>query len=246
MYNTNVNILENRPKQMIGKLILIVDDKFSVTRLVSEYLKSKGFETLIAHDGKQALTEARINKPDLILLDIMMPHMDGFEFIKTYRKEKNIPIILLTAKVEETDKVIGLGIGADDYITKPFSMAELVARIEAVLRRSDHSLAPDQTLSYGPLSINPDKFEVHLDTNEVTLTPTEFQILLTLAQNPGRVYTREQLLREIQGEAYDSLEKTVNVHIRNLRVKIEADPSDPQYIQTVFGVGYKFSDSYNQ
>jgi two-component system alkaline phosphatase synthesis response regulator PhoP len=242
MYNTNITIQEQEPNLMNGKLILIVDDKFSVTRLVSEYLQSKGFETLIAHDGKQALTEARINQPDLILLDIMMPHMDGFEFIKTYRKESNTPIILLTAKVEETDKVIGLGLGADDYVTKPFGMAELVARIEAVLRRSDPSLVSNQVLSFGALSIDPEKFEVRIDDKVVTLTPTEFQILLTLAQNPGRVFTREQLLCEIQGDTYDSLEKTINVHIRNLRVKIEKDPSNPHYIQTVFGVGYRFAE----
>lgn len=242
MYNTNIIIQEQKPNLMNGKLILIVDDKFSVTRLVSEYLQSKGFETLIAHDGKQALTEARINQPDLILLDIMMPHMDGFEFIKTYRKESNTPIILLTAKVEETDKVIGLGLGADDYVTKPFGMAELVARIEAVLRRSDPSLVSNQVLSFGALSIDPEKFEVRINDKVVTLTPTEFQILLTLAQNPGRVFTREQLLCEIQGDTYDSLEKTINVHIRNLRVKIEKDPSNPHYIQTVFGVGYRFAE----
>ncbi len=231
---------------MTGKLILIVDDKFSVTRMVAEYLQSKGYETLIAHDGKQALTEARINHPDLILLDIMMPHMDGFEFIQTYRKEYNKPIILLTAKVEETEKVIGLGLGADDYVTKPFGMAELVARIEAVLRRSSSNPAPNQALSFGPLSIDPEKFEVRFNQNEIALTPTEFQILLTLAQNPGRVFTREQLLCEIQGEAYDSLEKTINVHIRNLRVKIEVNPSKPQFIQTVFGIGYRFSENINQ
>ncbi len=243
MYNETGTIHDTMSKQMIGKLILIVDDKFSVTRLVSEYLQSKGFKTLIAHDGNQALTEARINHPDLILLDIMMPHMDGFEFIKTYRKENNTPIILLTAKVEETDKVIGLGLGADDYVTKPFGMAELVARIEAVLRRSDPGMASTQVLTFGSLHIDPEKFEVRIEDKEVTLTPTEFQILLTLAQNPGRVFTREQLLCEIQGEAYDSLEKTINVHIRNLRVKIETDPSKPHYIQTVFGVGYRFTES---
>lgn len=226
-----------------NKLVLIVDDKFSVTRLISDYLSSKGYRTVTAWDGNQALTEARINQPDIILLDIMMPHMDGFEFIKTFRKESNTPIILLTAKIEESDKVIGLDLGADDYVTKPFGMAELVARIEAVLRRSTPSPNQNQVLNYGELKIDLEKFEVKLNDKEITLTPTEFRLLSMLAQNPGRVFTREQLLREIQGEAYDSLEKTINVHIRNLRVKIEEDPSNPKYIQTVFGVGYRFTEN---
>ncbi|MCB2202594.1 response regulator transcription factor [bacterium] len=228
---------------MTGKQILIVDDKFSVTRLVSEYLQSKGFETLIAYDGNQALTEARIHHPDLILLDIMMPHMDGFEFIKTYRKETNTPIILLTARVEESDKVVGLGLGADDYVTKPFGMAELVARIEAVLRRSDPARSTDQAIHTGELTIDTEKFEIRKGDDTISLTPTEFNLLLVLASNPGRVFTREQLLSEVQGASYESLEKTINVHIRNLRVKIESDPSNPKYILTVFGVGYRFAEN---
>lgn len=226
---------------MSDQLILIVDDKFSVTRLVSEYLESKGYQTITALDGVQAITEARINHPDLILLDIMMPHMDGFEFIKTYRKESATPIILLTAKIEETDKVIGLGIGADDYVTKPFSMAELVARIDAVLRRVIQTLEDSQELDFGDLRINPEKFEVHVRDDLITLTPTEFNILLLMAKAPDRVFSREQILTDVQGNSFESLEKTINVHIRNLRVKIEDDPSNPRYIQTVFGVGYRFS-----
>lgn len=227
---------------MNDSLILIVDDKFSVTRLVAEYLESKGFKTITARDGTQALTEARINHPHLILLDIMMPHMDGFEFIKTYRKESAVPIILLTAKIEETDKVVGLGLGADDYVTKPFSMAELVARIEAVLRRVNHALDEDQELHYANLRINPKTFEVYLNDQEVSLTPTEFHILWLLAKNPGQVFSREQILKNVQGDTFESLEKTINVHIRNLRVKIEADPSNPRFIQTVFGIGYRFNN----
>jgi len=227
---------------MSRKQILIVDDKFSVTRMVSEYLESKGFDTLEARDGKQALTEARIHHPDLILLDIMMPHMDGFEFIETFRKESNAPIILLTAKIEETDKVFGLGLGADDYITKPFSMAELVARIETVLRRSGKSVDPNQILEFEDIKIFPERFEVIKKGKEIDLTPTEFQLLKIMAESPGRVFTREQLLRNIQGDSFEILEKTINVHIRNLRVKIEEDPSNPRYIHTVFGVGYQFND----
>lgn len=226
---------------MSKQLILIVDDKFSVTRLVSDYLKSKGFDTLEARDGKQALTEARIHHPDLILLDIMMPHMDGFEFMETYRKESNTPVILLTAKIEEADKVFGLGLGADDYVTKPFSMAELVARIEAVLRRVGKSEDPNMMMEFNDLKIFPSRFEVTKAGKPINLTPTEFQILHLLAESPGRVFTREQLLLEIQGDAFEVLEKTINVHIRNLRVKIEDDPTHPHYIQTVFGVGYRFN-----
>lgn len=227
---------------MEEKLILIVDDKFSVTRMISEYLVSKGFKILLANNGLQALTEARIHHPDLILLDIMMPHMDGYEFIDTYRKESNTPIILITAKIEETDKVIGLELGADDYITKPFSLAELVARIHAVLRRSEPSFDLNQIIEIQGLQIFPNQYEVKKNGKTIDLTPTEFEILFTLAKQPGRVFTREQLLREIQGEAFESLEKTINVHIRNLRVKIEDDASTPFFIQTVFGVGYRFRD----
>lgn len=227
---------------MEEKLILIVDDKFSVTRMISEYLVSKGFKILLANNGLQALTEARIHHPDLILLDIMMPHMDGYEFIDTYRKESNTPIILITAKIEETDKVIGLELGADDYITKPFSLAELVARIHAVLRRSEPSFDLNQIIEIQGLQIFPNQYEVKKNGKSIDLTPTEFEILFTLAKQPGRVFTREQLLREIQGEAFESLEKTINVHIRNLRVKIEDDASTPFFIQTVFGVGYRFRD----
>lgn len=227
---------------MEEKLILIVDDKFSVTRMISEYLVSKGFKILLANNGLQALTEARIHHPDLILLDIMMPHMDGYEFIETFRKESNTPIILITAKIEETDKVIGLELGADDYITKPFSLAELVARIHAVLRRSEPSFDLNQIIEIQGLQIFPNQYEVKKNGKTIDLTPTEFEILFTLAKQPGRVFTREQLLREIQGEAFESLEKTINVHIRNLRVKIEDDASTPFFIQTVFGVGYRFRD----
>jgi len=239
----NLNeILQSKFKRelMQEKMILIVDDKFSVTRMISEYLVSKGFKILVANNGVQALTEARIHHPDLILLDIMMPHMDGYEFIKAFRKESNTPIILITAKIEETDKVIGLELGADDYITKPFSLAELVARIHAVLRRSEPSMDPLQMIEILGLQIFPDQYEVRKNGKIIELTPTEFEILITIAKQPGRVFTREHLLREIQGEAYESLEKTINVHIRNLRVKIEDDPSNPIFIQTVFGVGYRF------
>ncbi|MFN2304950.1 MAG: response regulator [Anaerolineales bacterium] len=225
---------------MQEKLVLIVDDKFSVTRMISEYLESKGFKILVANNGVQALTEARIHHPDLILLDIMMPHMDGYEFIKIFRSESSTPIILITAKIEETDKVIGLELGADDYITKPFSLAELVARIHAVLRRTELTLNPNQIIEVQGLLVFPDRYEVRKDGKIIELTPTEFELLLALAEQPGRVFTREQLLKEIQGEAYESLEKTINVHIRNLRVKIEDNPSDPFFIQTVFGVGYRF------
>jgi len=242
MYNSNAAFIKEQDFAMEDKLILIVDDKFSATRLIAEYLESKGFQTISAPNGIQALTEARINHPDLILLDIMMPHMDGYEFIRTFRKENSAPIILLTAKVEETDKVMGLSIGADDYVTKPFSMAELAARIEAVLRRVDQPVTDIQMLQFGALKIYPEQFLVFIQDKEIKLTPMEFKLLLTLASHPGRVFTREQLLSETMEDSFEALEKTITVHIRNLRVKIEPDPACPIFVQTVFGVGYKLNN----
>jgi len=228
---------------MPDDLVLIVDDKFSVTRMISDYLHSKGFRTLIAHNGQEALTEARIHHPDVILLDVMMPHINGFDFIDIFRKESGIPIILLTAKIAESDKVFGLELGADDYVTKPFSLAELVARIQAVSRRAQSPSGGRNFIQFRDLKIYPEKFKVTKEEAAIKLTPTEFKILLTLAENPGRVFSRSQLLEKSQGLSFETNEKTVNVHIRNLRKKIEKDPQNPALIQTVFGVGYKFNES---
>jgi DNA-binding response OmpR family regulator len=227
------------------KTILVADDKANVRNLVRDYLEAEGFRVVIAANGREALYAARAEKPDLILLDIMMPEMTGYEFIKTYRKERNTPIILLTAKLDETDKVLGLELGADDYITKPFGMKELVARIHAVLRRAgDAPVTGAEVLSVGEIRLDREARTVKVSGLPVGLTPSEFDLLHILMSAPGRVFSRSDLLLKLQGNAYENVERTIDVHIRNLRTKIEPDPSKPIYIETVFGVGYKFRANY--
>lgn len=221
--------------------ILVVDDKFSVQRLVGEYLEEQGYAVVTANNGREALVVARNEEPDLILLDIMMPEMDGYEFIKTFRREHDIPVILLTAKLEELDKVIGLELGADDYITKPFGMKELVARIRAVLRRVNKTTADSDRLALGDLVVDKASYAVYLYGETVNLTRTEFELLVLMMESPGRVYSRLDLLEYLQGDTFEGVERTIDVHIRNLRSKIEADPKNPRYVETVFGVGYRFA-----
>lgn len=222
------------------RTILVVDDKANVRILLREYLSAEGFRVVTANDGREALIVARYEKPDLILLDIMMPEMSGYEFMRQYRKEADTPIILLTAKVEETDKVLGLELGADDYITKPFGMRELVARIRAVLRRTEKAPQQPQVLRAGDLVVDLAAHTVSVAGKVVHLTPSEFELLTTLMASPGRVFSRLQLLAQLQGGAFEGVERTIDVHIRNLRSKIEVDASKPRYIETVFGVGYRF------
>jgi len=222
------------------RTILVVDDKASVRKLVQEYLVEQGYRVVTADNGQNALYVARNEKPDLILLDIMMPEMDGFEFVRIFRKEKDTPIILLTAKLEETDKVLGLELGADDYVTKPFGMRELLARIRAVLRRTESdSLSPD-ILKVRDITLERDTHLVCVSGNPVSLTPSEFDLLAILMSAPGKVFSRGDLLIKLQGTPFEGLERTINVHIRNLRTKIEPNPSEPCYIETVYGVGYRF------
>jgi two-component system alkaline phosphatase synthesis response regulator PhoP len=220
--------------------ILVVDDKASVRNLVREYLEAEGFKVFVAANGREALYSARQEKPDLILLDIMMPEMDGHDFIRVYRKERDTPIILLTAKLDESDKVIGLGLGADDYITKPFSLKELVARIRAVLRRTMLPSVEPDILSIGEISLDRELHTVSVSGLPANLTPTEFDLLTILMSAPGRVFPRSDLLLKLQGNTFEGVERTIDVHIRNLRTKIETDPANPAHIQTVFGVGYHF------
>jgi DNA-binding response OmpR family regulator len=222
------------------RTILIVDDHASVRTLVQDYLTEQGYRVVTAADGQQALTVARVERPDLILLDVMMPNLDGFEFMRAFRRGQATPIILLTARVAETDKVVGLELGADDYVTKPFGMQELVARIRAVLRRAAPAAAT-AVLRAGDLALDRATREVTVADRPVSLTPSEFELLATLLEAPGRVFTREQLLERSQGGDYEGVERTIDVHIRNLRRKIEPDPSRPRYIETVFGVGYRCS-----
>ncbi len=223
------------------KTILVADDKANVRNLVREYLEAEGFRVFIAANGREALYTARAEKPDLILLDIMMPEMSGYEFIKLYRKERETPIILLTAKLDETDKVLGLELGADDYVTKPFGMKELVARINAVLRRAVRTPLEADMLILGDIHLDRFSRTSHVNGELVNLTPSEFDLLYILMSTPGRVYSRSELLLKLQGSTLENVERTIDVHVRNLRTKIEKDPSHPKHIITVFGVGYKFT-----
>jgi DNA-binding response OmpR family regulator len=223
------------------KTILVADDKANIRNLVRDYLEAENFRVVIAANGREALYAARAEKPDLILLDIMMPEMSGYDFIKAYRKESETPIILLTAKLDETDKVLGLELGADDYVTKPFGMKELTARIHAVLRRALRTPLEPDTLKIGNIHLDKDSRTVTVDGDPASLTPSEFDLLYVFMSAPGKVFSRSDLLLKLQGTAFEGVERTIDVHIRNLRTKIEQDPSDPQYIQTVFGIGYKFT-----
>ena len=222
------------------KTILAVDDKSSVRTLVRDYLTEEGFRVVTAGNGRDALYVARHEKPDLILLDIMMPEMGGYEFLRLYRKERNTPVILLTAKLEESDKVLGLELGADDYVTKPFGMRELVARIRAVLRRTAQDTPADEVLRAADVVLDKGCRSVEVGGQPVRLTPSEFDLLAVLMTVPGRVFSRAVLLEQVQGSTCEGVERTIDVHIRNLRTKIEPDPSTPRYIETVFGVGYRF------
>jgi len=222
------------------KTILVVDDKANVRTLVRDYLTEQGFRVSTADNGQNALYTARHQKPDLILLDIMMPEMDGYEFIRAYRRESETPIILLTAKLEESDKVIGLELGADDYISKPLGMRELVARINTVLRRAGKAQAPSRVLRAADIVLDQETHSVTVRNREVRLTPSEFDLLAILMASPGRVFSRVELLDALQGTTFEGIARTIDQHIRNLRAKIEANASEPKYIETVFGVGYRF------
>ena len=223
------------------KNILVVDDEKRILSLLDAYLEQQGFQVSTATNGKEALFVARHEKPDLIILDIMMPEMDGFEFMRQHRKERETPIILLTAKVEEDDKVIGLELGADDYVTKPFSPRELTSRVRAVLRRTGQSLPQTEILRIGGLTLDRDSHLVTLDETIVDLTPSEFDLLATLMASPGRTFTRLELLDQIQDTAFVGYARTIDVHIKNLRAKIEDNPRQPRFIETVYGVGYRFT-----
>jgi DNA-binding response OmpR family regulator len=209
--------------------ILIVDDEKRLVSLVQSYLTQEGYRVLTAYNGKDALPIAQKEKPDLIILDIMMPEMNGYDFMRTHRAENDTPIIMLTAKVEDDDKVIGLELGADDYVTKPFKPRELMARVRNVLRRT------------GEITLNRDTREVLVADRSVDLTPSEFDLLAALMSAPGRVFSRLDLLDVIQGVRYEGYERTIDTHIKNLRAKIETDPHKPRHIETMYGVGYRLN-----
>mgnify|MGYP005838956683 CR=1 FL=1 len=220
--------------------ILVVDDQASVRQLLREYLTEQGFRVLTASDGQEALHLARHEPPDLILLDIMMPRMDGYQFLRQYRQERQTPVIIITAREEETDAVLGLDLGADDYIVKPFRMRELVARIQAVLRRVHGAGEKAELLRVGEIVLDQRMHTVTAHGASVSLTPIEFDLLAVLMRCPGRAFSRAELVDHLLDSGFTGLDRTLNVHIRNLRTKIEPDPSNPQYIETVFGVGYRF------
>ena len=222
--------------------VLVVDDDPEIVRLVRAYLEQAGFGVLAAHDGKKAMQMARNEKPDLVVLDLMLPEMDGWDVCRALRKESDVPVIMLTARVEETDKLVGLELGADDYVTKPFSPRELVARVRSVLRRAQGVPSKPEQITRGAITVDLSRHAVSVRGQSVDLTPTEFDLLATLMEDPGRAFTRSQLLESVQGYAYEGYERTIDVHVKNLRQKIEADPKKPQLIKTVYGLGYKFED----
>lgn len=225
----------------MAKKIMVVDDEPRLVSLLEAYLGQEGFAVVSARDGRQALHLARQERPDLIVLDLMMPEMDGYEFLRLHRKEQETPIIMLTAKVDEQDKVLGLEMGADDYVTKPFRPRELVARVRAVLRRVGETRPAAKVLRAADITLDRERHTVEVGDHHVDLTPSEFDLLATLMSVPGRAYTRLELLDRIQGVAFEGYERTIDVHVKNLRGKIEPEPKDPRYIETVYGIGYRFA-----
>ncbi|MEP7136326.1 MAG: response regulator transcription factor [Chloroflexota bacterium] len=224
----------------MAKTIMVVDDEKRLVSLVQSYLTQEGYRVVSAYNGKEALAVAKKEKPDLIVLDVMMPEMDGYEFMRKHRADNNTPIILLTARVDDEEKVVGLEVGADDYMTKPFRPRELVARVRAVLRRAGEKEPTAKLLKAADIVLDRDGRTVKVADTFVDLTPSEFDILTSLMSSPGRVYSRLDLLDIIQGVRYEGYERTIDTHVKNLRGKIESDPRAPLYIETVYGVGYRF------
>jgi DNA-binding response OmpR family regulator len=224
------------------KSILVVEDEQKIVTLVRDYLENAGFKVTSAGDGRLALAQARSEKPDLVVLDLGLPELDGLDVIRALRKESDVPIIVLTARAEESDKLVGLELGADDYITKPFSPKELVARVRTVLRRVENDPSDRELIRAGDLMLDIPRMRAQVGEREVELTSTEFQLLAVLARQPGRIFTRGQLLDAVHGVAIESYERAIDAHIKNIRRKIEPNPREPRYIFMVYGVGYKFAD----
>jgi two-component system alkaline phosphatase synthesis response regulator PhoP len=225
--------------------VLVVDDAPDIVRLVRDYLEHAGFSVLAAANGVDALRIARTERPDLIVLDLGLPGRDGLDVTRELRRDQavsSVPIVMLTARADESDKLVGLELGADDYVTKPFSAKELVARVRAVLRRAQAAAAPAESVQVGDLAIDVPRMAVVLAGRAVELTATEFQILLVMARQPGRVFTRAQLLDAVRGEAFDAYERAIDAHIKNIRRKLEPDPATPRHVLTVFGVGYRVAE----
>ncbi len=223
--------------------ILVVDDEPKITRLLRDYLERAGFAVSVARDGDEALMRVRTERPDLVVLDLGLPAVDGLDVARSIRRDGDIPIIMLTARDDEVDRVAGLELGADDYVTKPFSPRELVARVRAVLRRRLATTHGDAHLRAGPLELDVPRMEVRVDGRRVDVTSTEFALLAALAAQPGRVFTRSQLLDAIHGTAFDAYERAIDAHVKNLRRKLEDDPRRPRILLTVHGVGYRVTDA---
>ena len=229
----------------MSQTILVVDDEQNLRQMIRVYLEQEGYRVLEAPNGRDALFVARHEKPDLIILDLMMPVMGGYDFVRAYSREADTPVIMLTAKVEDQDKIVGLELGADDYLTKPFNVRELVARVRAVLRRSQKSALSPEVLRVADITLNRSAVAVDVAGRSIELTKSEFELLAALMAEPGRVFSRLDLLDRVSGEAYEGYERTIDVHIRNLRAKIELDSRHPQYIETVYGMGYRFAIQKN-
>jgi len=228
------------------KHILVVDDEPRIAEIARDYLERAGFRVTIAGNGADALAIARARHPDLIVLDLGLPKLDGLDVTRTLRKQSSVPIIMLTARVDESDKLIGLELGADDYVTKPFSPKELVARVRAVFRRAGNDVAAPErrdVISAGDVTLDRRRMQVTVGAQSVDLTATEFELVATLASQPGRVFTRAQLLDAIRGVEVESFDRAIDAHVKNVRRKLESDPRNPRYILTVHGVGYKFAES---
>ncbi|MEO8245583.1 MAG: response regulator transcription factor [Chloroflexota bacterium] len=223
--------------------VLVVDDEPKIARLLRDYLERAGFGVSVARDGREALMRVRTERPDLVILDLGLPEIDGLDVARRLRRDGDTPIIMVTARDDEIDRVAGLELGADDYVTKPFSPREVVARVRAVLRRRDGSARTDAPLRAGPLEIDPGRMELRVEGRLVELTATEFALVAALARQPGRVYTRSQLLDAIHGSAFESYERAIDAHVKNLRRKLEADPRRPRLLLTVHGVGYRLTDA---
>jgi two-component system alkaline phosphatase synthesis response regulator PhoP len=224
------------------KTILVVDDEPKIVEFARDYLEHAGFAVVSASDGAEALARARTDHPDLIVLDLGLPRVDGLDVARALRRDSNVPIVILSGRSDESDKLVGLELGADDYVTKPFSPKELVARVRAVLRRSERPADRGDIVRAADVTLDAPRMRVRVGDRDIDLTPTEFQLLMALAREPGRVFTRSQLLDAVHGVAFESYERAIDAHVKNIRRKLERDPREPQYLQTVHGVGYRFRD----
>lgn len=226
----------------MNDLVLVVDDEPKIVKLARDYLEKSGYQVISSGDGREALIKFRQEQPSLVVLDLNLPGMDGLDVCRAIRKESDVPIIMLTARADETDQLIGLELGADDYISKPFSPRALVARVRAVMRRAGGSLTQGHLIRIGDLEIDKKGYDVTHKGKQIQLSRTEFNLLVLLADAAGQAFTRNQILNQLHGISYDGYDRSIDAHIKNLRRKIEDDPADPRYILTVYGVGYKFAD----